>query len=110
MYFNLVKFCSIPPQAPKNTYITYRRIFYANIEDFGKDHLAFDESVYRFKCKFSFKFENPSVNELTFQCIQGEWKLYGLNSICVPNFDGIYSQNYFFKIRNIMIILLKFKD
>lgn len=93
--FNLVKFCSTPPLAPKNTFISYKRIFYANIEDFGKDHLAFDESVYKFKCKFSYKFENPLVNELTSKCIKGEWKLYGLNSTCILTNDGMESKQAF---------------
>ncbi|RNA35500.1 complement factor H-like [Brachionus plicatilis] len=90
-----VKFCSNPPLAPKNTLVSYKRIFYANIEDFGKDYLAYDESIYKFKCKTTFKFENPSINELVYQCMKGEWKLIGSDSKCIIKDDAINEPDEF---------------
>lgn len=74
--------------------MTYKRIFYANIEDFGKDYLAFDESIYKFKCKMFYKFDNPLVNQLIFQCITGQWRLIGSDSKCIPKDDGKFSFNF----------------
>ncbi|CAF0713423.1 unnamed protein product [Brachionus calyciflorus] len=78
-----LKYCSKPPPTPDNSYVSNKRFVYANIEDYAKEYLLFDQSTYKFVCKPNYKFEDESVTELVYQCNSGEWTFTGKNSKCV---------------------------
>lgn len=79
-----VNVCSKPPAPPANSFVSYRRLIYPNFEDFGKEYLTFDKSIYIYLCLSAFKFDDPSVTQVVYECNNGEWILNTGFANCIP--------------------------
>lgn len=82
--FDLVTFCNSPPATPGNSLASYKKFIYANSEDYGKEYLAYDKSIYIFTCALNYQFDDPNVSQLKYVCKSGQWILNGTYSSCVP--------------------------
>ena len=78
-----INYCSTEPPKPLNSYITYKKLVYANMADFGKAYLAHDRSVVIYQCLASFQFRDPAVDQVSYECVDGVWTLSGKFSDCV---------------------------
>lgn len=54
------------------------------MEDYGKEYLTYDKSVYVYQCNPTFVFSDESVTQLYYECDSGDWILNGKYSDCVP--------------------------
>jgi hypothetical protein len=90
-----VNVCSKPPPAPTNSFVSYRRLIYPNFEDFGKEYLTFDKSIYIFLCLSAFKFDDPTVTQVVYECNNGEWVLNTGFANCVPRGNLNIAFSYF---------------
>jgi hypothetical protein len=91
-----VAVCSKPPQAPTNSFVSYRRLIYPNFEDFGKEDLTFDRSIYIFLCLSAFEFDDPSVKQVVYECNNGKWILNTGFADCVPRGQWNFSFYVYF--------------